>query len=94
MQLGDLLYDVCDRVATITLNRPQKFNAITERMPGDIAEAIDKATSDDAVHVIVLTGAGRGFCGGYDLSVFAEGDKAAGERPGGTGHPWFARRFH
>ncbi len=42
-------------------------------MPGDLIEAVDRATRDDSVHVIVLNGAGRGFCGGYDLHVFAEG---------------------
>jgi len=87
MQIGDVLYEVSDRVATITLNRPQKFNAITERMPGDIAQAIDKASKDDSVHVIVLTGAGRGFCGGYDLNEFAE---AEGENPAVQEMPWDA----
>ena len=77
MQIGDLEYESVDRVATITLNRPERFNAITERMPGDLAEAVARANDDDSVHVIVLTGAGRGFCGGYDLNIFAEGESAA-----------------
>ena len=77
MQIGDLAYESVDRVATITLNRPEKFNAITERMPGDLAEAVARANDDDSVHVIVLTGAGHGFCGGYDLNIFAEGESAA-----------------
>ena len=72
MQIGDLDYEVNDRVATITLNRPDKFNAITERMPDDLTNAVTRAIDDDSVHVIVLTGAGRGFCGGYDLNAFAE----------------------
>lgn len=46
-------------------------------MPGDLVEAIERASDDDAVHVIVLTGAGRGFCGGYDLKVFAESENPA-----------------
>ncbi len=77
MQIGDLEYESVDRVATITLNRPERFNAITERMPGDLAEAVARANDDDSVHVIVLTGAGHGFCGGYDLNIFAEGESAA-----------------
>ncbi len=81
MQIGDLAYESVDRVATITLNRPEKFNAITERMPGDLAEAVARANDDDSVHVIVLTGAGRGFCGGYDLNIFAEGESAIQDMP-------------
>ena len=77
MQIGDIDYEVNERVATITLNRPDKFNAITESMPGDLRRAVEQATNDDGDHVIVLTGAGRGFCGGYDLNVFAEGDSPA-----------------
>ena len=75
--MNDITIEIEDRVATITLNRPEKFNAITERMPGELREAVEQATNDDSVHVIVLTGAGRGFCGGYDLNVFAEGDNPA-----------------
>jgi enoyl-CoA hydratase len=75
MNFGDVLYESKDRVATITLNRPERYNAISETMPGDIAAAFEHANNDDAVHVVVLTGAGRGFCGGYDI-------KAWGEEPG------------
>ena len=75
MDFGDVLYESKDRVATITLNRPERFNAISETMPGDIAAAFEHANNDDAIHVVVLTGAGRGFCGGYDI-------KAWGEEPG------------
>ena len=63
MKFGDVLYDVNDRVATITLNRPERFNAISETMPDDIAAAFEYADDDDGLHVVVLTGAGRGFCG-------------------------------
>jgi enoyl-CoA hydratase len=72
-------YGVDGRIATITLNRPERLNAINLEMPGEIAAAVDAANRDDAVHVIVLTGAGDGFCSGYDLKDFAE---ATGERPG------------
>src|SRR5512139_2094571 len=86
-----LTYAVAGRVATITLDRPGRMNAINLEMPGEIADAVERANRDDAVHVIVLTGAGEGFCSGYDLKDFAE---AAGEQPGsqlggpGDGRPW------
>ena len=57
MTFGDVLYESKDRVATITLNRPERFNAISETMPDDIAAAFEHANNDDAVHVVVLTGA-------------------------------------
>ncbi|MBN9462453.1 MAG: crotonase/enoyl-CoA hydratase family protein [Burkholderiales bacterium] len=61
------------RIARITLNRPERLNAIDERMPGEIRRAVEAANADDAVHVIVLAGAGRAFCAGYDLQAFGEG---------------------
>ena len=72
MDFGTVLYESSGRVATITLSRPERFNAINETMPEEIASAFDYASKDDSVHVVVLTGAGRGFCGGYDLKEFAE----------------------
>jgi enoyl-CoA hydratase len=79
MVFETLLYRTENRVATITLNRPARMNAISLGMPAEIAAAVDRANRDDAVHVIVLTGAGDGFCSGYDLVDFAE---APGEQPG------------
>ncbi|SDI65559.1 enoyl-CoA hydratase [Pseudomonas delhiensis] len=67
-----VLYRVDGRVATLTLNRPERLNAIDDRMPAELEAAVARANADDAVHVIVLTGAGRGFCSGYDLKFFAE----------------------
>lgn len=61
------------RVARLRLNRPERLNAIDEHMPGEIRAAVDWAVADDEVHVIVVEGAGKGFCGGYDLSIFGEG---------------------
>lgn len=72
MSESSVLYSVEGRVATLTLNRPERLNAIDDRMPADIEAAVARANADDAVHVIVLTGAGRGFCSGYDLKFFAE----------------------
>ena len=67
----DILYDVKDRVATITLNRPDRLNAYTERMAGNIRVAMAEASDDPNVRVIVLTGAGRGFCAGADMDVLS-----------------------
>ena len=61
MDFGDVIYESKDRIATITLNRPKKLNAISETMPEDIAAAFNHAAADDSVHVIVLTGKGRVF---------------------------------
>ena len=67
MDLATLLYDVDDRVATITLNRPERLNTIIPPMPEEFEGAIREATLDDAVKVIVVRGAGRSFCAGYDF---------------------------
>jgi enoyl-CoA hydratase/carnithine racemase len=64
-----ILYTVADRLATITLNRPDKLNAWTATMEGEVRSAVERAEADDAVRVIVLTGAGRGFCAGADMSL-------------------------
>lgn len=73
MELSTLTYQVDDRVATITLDRPERLNAINDEMPGEIRRAVEEANRDDSVHVIVITGAGRAFCAGYDLQEYAEG---------------------
>ena len=71
-QQSTVLYEVKDRKAYLTLNRPDRLNAIDFRMPGDIAAAVRRANDDPDVHVIVLQGAGRAFCSGYDLKISAE----------------------
>jgi enoyl-CoA hydratase len=63
-----IIYEVDDRVATITLNRPQKLNAITRQMQDELIAALEQAEADDAVHVAVVQGAGRAFSAGYDVS--------------------------
>jgi enoyl-CoA hydratase len=60
------------RIARITLNRPERLNAISPQMPGEIRRAVQLANDDDAVHVIVVQGAGRAFCAGYDMKESAE----------------------
>jgi enoyl-CoA hydratase len=68
-----LTYDVRDAKAYLTLNRPERLNAINDEMPGEIRVAVEQANNDDHVRVIVVQGAGRAFCAGYDLKEFAEG---------------------
>src|SRR5574337_764649 len=63
------------RVARLLLNRPERLNAINEQMPSEIRAAVEWANANDEVHVIVVEGAGKGFCGGYDLVHFAEGQR-------------------
>ena len=72
MTYSTIRYDTDGRIARITLNRPERLNAITPDMPREIHDAVDRANADDAIHVIVLQGAGRAFCAGYDLKDFAE----------------------
>ena len=71
MAYTDILYGVDGHVASITLNRPDKLNAFTGTMMNELIDAFGKASADDAVRVVVVTGAGRGFCAGADLSAGA-----------------------
>lgn len=74
------------RIARLLLDRPEHYNAITDQTPRDIRAAVEWANAEDGIHVIVVEGAGKGFCGGYDLSHFGEGDidhPCQQER-----HPW------
>jgi enoyl-CoA hydratase len=68
MTFENLIYKVDEPIATITLNRPQVLNALTQPMWRELEQALKKAEADDAVRVVVLTGAGRSFCVGYDLT--------------------------
>ncbi|HMJ73707.1 MAG TPA: crotonase/enoyl-CoA hydratase family protein [Solirubrobacterales bacterium] len=74
MDLETLIYEAGDRVARITLNRPERGNGIVPRMPAEIAACVERANLDPQVHIIALAGNGTGFCGGYDLVASAEGD--------------------
>lgn len=60
------------RIARLLLNRPERLNAISDEMPAEIRAAVEWASNDDEVHVIIVEGAGKGFCGGYDLAATAE----------------------
>src|SRR5690242_11592217 len=72
MEFHSIAYEVQGRRATITLNRPERMNAIDRYMPREIADAVAMANENNDVHVIALSGAGKGFCGGYDLVEYAE----------------------
>jgi enoyl-CoA hydratase len=61
------------RIARLLLNRPERLNAINDETPRELRAAVEWANDDPAIHVIVVEGAGKGFCGGYDLSQFGEG---------------------
>jgi enoyl-CoA hydratase len=70
-------YEVTERVARITLDRPERGNGITPALVRELAECVERADLDPAVHVLALSGNGPGFCGGYDLVESAEGMGAA-----------------
>jgi enoyl-CoA hydratase len=77
-------YEVTGRVARLTLNRPERGNGITRELLDELERGVERADLDPDVHVLALSGAGKGFCGGYDLVEYAEG-----ELPGhDPAHPW------
>ncbi len=67
-----LLYEVKDQIATLTLNRPERLNALGGTLREDLHDAITKSAQDDDVRVLVITGAGRGFCSGGDVKSMSE----------------------
>jgi len=68
MKYNTILFDITDGIARLTLNRPDKLNSFTAEMHGEVRAALDQVKSEPSVRVLVLTGAGRGFCAGQDLS--------------------------
>lgn len=72
MNYTSILYSEHGRIATITLNRPDRLNAINDELPVELEQAVQRANDNTAIHVIVLKGAGRSFCAGYDLQLYAE----------------------
>ena len=83
MDYEQILFDIDeDGILTITLNRPEKLNAFTGTMMTELIDAFDRADADDDVKAIIITGAGRGFCAGADLS---SGSGAFNAEKDGTG---------
>lgn len=76
MEYKDIIYAVEDGLAVITLNRPQSLNAFTNNLLNEWADAIGQAQDDPAVRVVMVTGAGRGFCSGMDVRGAASGGEA------------------
>ncbi len=72
MKYQDIIYEKKDNVAVITINRPDKLNVLTNNTAKEIMDALVKADMDDDVRVIIITGSGRAFCAGIDVSEFAE----------------------
>ena len=92
MDYKTILYEVQEGILTITLNRPEVLNAYNREMQSELIDACDRADADDAVKVVVVTGAGRAFCAGADLSGGAKtfdadgrGDRESGLNPDGGG---------
>lgn len=96
-----ILYEVADPIGTITLNRPERLNAWTDRMGAEVKHALAQAEADEHVVVIVLTGAGRGFCAGADLqrlSAISRGEARGSSAPpkleADPGDPGMDAGFH
>jgi enoyl-CoA hydratase len=83
-ELRTMTYTTTGRIARITLDRPERGNGITLDMPVELARCVERANLDPSVHVIALSGRGKGFCGGYDLVVHAEGKADAARGPAGS----------
>ncbi|MFA7505906.1 MAG: enoyl-CoA hydratase [Burkholderiaceae bacterium] len=92
---AEILYEVRERIARIVFNRPDKLNAITRSMQVELRRMVAEAAADPAVRVIVLTGAGRGFCAGADMNLLSgisaqggDGGKAAAAPPAAVSNPF------
>ncbi len=68
MDYQEIIYDKNNKVATITFNRPERLNALTDSMRVEILDAVKDASADDDMRVLIFKGAGRGFCAGADLT--------------------------
>jgi enoyl-CoA hydratase len=91
-------YEVTGRIARLRLNRPERGNGITRRLVTELEQAVERADLDPAVHVLLLAGNGKGFCGGYDLVESAEGQGSMGSEaaapPGSALDPNVMRANH
>jgi enoyl-CoA hydratase len=91
MAFDFLLYDVADRIATITVNRPDKLNALSDAVIRELGSAIDQAVADGGVGGVILTGAGRAFVAGADISELAEQSPMEGTQRARAGQEIFGR---
>ena len=82
--MSEVEYELDDRLARVTLNRPGRGNGITRQLLIELEQCIERAELDPAVHVILLAGNGKGFCGGYDLVEYAENEIPNHD----PGEPW------
>jgi 2-(1,2-epoxy-1,2-dihydrophenyl)acetyl-CoA isomerase len=76
-----LLYELKDGIATLTLNRPERLNALGDTLRDDLLDAITRSSGDPTVRVMILTGAGKGFCAGGDVKAMNEARESRRERP-------------
>ena len=89
-----VLYEARDRVARITLNRPERGNGLTRELIVELERAVERADLDPSVHVLLLAGSGTGFCGGYDLVESAEGKGVAAGGDGSALDPMVIAANH
>src|SRR6516162_4498264 len=87
MSFETIIYEVSDRVATITFNRPDQLNAVSPLMVRELREAYDRAERDDEVWTIVVTGSGRAFCAGADVGEIPDDGRVVYEEPYLTTRP-------
>src|SRR5262245_20406480 len=84
MGFEHILYEVGEGIALVTLNRPEALNALSGTMLSELIQALEQADGDDAVRVVIVTGAGRAFCAGADLSAGAQTFDSAARGRGAT----------
>jgi enoyl-CoA hydratase/carnithine racemase len=85
--VSSIRYETTGRVARLTLNRPERGNALTRALLNELEGLVEQADLDPGIHVLLLAGAGTGFCGGYDLVESAEGQGAVGDEGAPAGSP-------
>lgn len=76
--MDSVIFEADGRIGRVTLNRPDVLNAINDRLPQALADAVQQANADPSIHVIVLSGAGKAFCAGYDLDFYAQSTSGPG----------------
>src|SRR4051794_39489721 len=92
MSYKDLIYSVEEKIATITLNRPERMNALSRSLEGELHRAFDEADADPTAKVIILTGSGRAFCAGRDQGATPDGRRSGD--PKGKTHAEFIAQWH